>query len=328
MTGPKRFPTEPRALHVVAGVIADARGRILLAQRPPGRALAGLWEFPGGKVEPGETAHAALVRELREELGIRVVVGAPLIAVPQRGQRGALVLDAYHVARFDGVATGLDGQALAWVAPGELARHAMPPADRPIVAALCMPDRYLVTPAPAAHGPGGDAAWLDALRRALGAGIARVQLRWPGHTDAARWAALVEAAAALCRDASAEVLVNGDIALARALGIGVHLRAAQLHGLAARPLPDSLPVAASCHGVDELHAAQRLGCGFAVVGPLRPTASHPGAGGIGWDGFTALREATALPLYAIGGMGPGDIAEGRRHGAQGIAAIRSLWPPW
>ena len=157
------------------------------------------------------------------------------------------------------------------------------------------------------------------------AGIRRVQLRSTG-TDAPHWAALVERAVAQCREAGAEVLLNADIAMAHALGIGVHLRSAQLASLASRPLPDALPVAASCHDLAELHLAEGLGCDFAVVGPLHQTASHPGVPGIGWNAFAALREQVSLPLYAIGGLRADGIAEARRHGAQGIAAIRGLWP--
>jgi 8-oxo-dGTP diphosphatase len=110
------------------------------------------------------------------------------------------------------------------------------------------------------------------------------------------------------------------------LGIGVHLGAEQLSQLDARPLPAGQCVAASCHSVEELQAAQRLGCDFAVVGPLAATASHPGAAPLGWEAFERLREEVPLPLYPIGGLLPAQVAEARRHGGQGIAAIRGLWP--
>jgi 8-oxo-dGTP diphosphatase len=84
-------------------------------------------------------------------------------------------------------------------------------------------------------------------------------------------------------------------------------------------------LAASCHTVEDLIRAQALGCDFVVLGPVLPTASHPGAPGIGWDAFAALRERVSLPIYAIGGLDPGDIGIARRHGGQGIAAIRGLW---
>jgi len=316
------MPDSLRSIHVVAAAIADPRGRILLARRTDGRDLAGLWEFPGGKREPGESAEAALVRELQEELGITVKVGPPLIDVPQQYPDKRLRLDVRHVTSWQGTPRGLEGQALAWVAPEKLSRYPMPPADRPVVAALRQPDRYLVTPEPGAD----DAAWLAGLAQALeSGGIGRMQLRAPTLQAQPRWRQLVIAAVALCRKAGAEVLINSDIELARELGIGVHLRAAQLPGLSARPLATDAVVAASCHDVAELRLAEALGCDFAVVGSVLATASHAGGEVLGWEGFARLRESTSLPIYAIGGLAPANLGQARQHGAQGIAAIRSLW---
>ena len=311
-----------RSIHVVAAVITDARGRILLARRTDGRDLAGLWEFPGGKCEPGESPEQALVRELQEELGITVQVGAALINVPQRYPDKRLRLDVRRVTSWQGTPRGVEGQALAWVAPEKLVRYRMPPADQPVVAMLLQPDRYLVTPEPDAD----DAAWLAGLSAALENGVQRVQLRARSLEGQSRWPLLAGHAVALCRQAGAEVLINGDCELAQALGAGVHLRAAQLHGLSARPLPPELPVAASCHSAEDLQQAGRLELDFAVVGSVLATATHPQATPLGWNGFASLRESTSLPLYAIGGLSPDDIGEARQHGAQGIAAIRALWP--
>jgi 8-oxo-dGTP diphosphatase len=310
------------AVDVVAGVITDARSRILLARRTEGRDLAGLWEFPGGKREPGESPEAALARELHEELGITIDIGAPLIAVPQQYPHKRLRLDVRRIASWRGTPKGLDGQALAWVPPHKLPSYAMPPADRPVVAALLQPDRYLVTPEP----DGDDASWLAALDRALDNGVRRVQLRASARIEQRRWQALVGEAATRCRQASAEVFVNNDAMLAQQFDIGLHLRAEQLAAFEPATWPDGLPLAASCHGVDELQQAERIGCTFAVLGSLRATPTHPGVAGIGWSGFAALREGVSLPLYAIGGLGPDDITQARNHGGQGVAAIRSLWP--
>jgi 8-oxo-dGTP diphosphatase len=311
-----------QVVDVVAGVITDARGRILLARRTEGRDLAGLWEFPGGKREPGESAEAALARELHEELGIAIDIGAPLIAVPQQYPHKRLRLDVRRIASWRGTPKGLDGQALAWVPPHKLPSYAMPPADRPVVAALLQPDRYLVTPEPG----NDDAPWLAALEYALGNGIKRIQLRASSAIEHRRWQALVGKAVTRCREASAEAFVNHDSALAQEAGIGLHLRAGQLAAFEPATWPKELPLAASCHGVDELRQAERIGCTFAVLGSLRATPTHPGLAGIGWSGFSALREGVSLPLYAIGGLGPDDIAQARSHGAQGVAAIRALWP--
>jgi len=313
----------PDRVEVMAAAITDARGRVLLARRTEGRDLAGLWEFPGGKREPGESPEQALVRELHEELGIEVEVGAPLIAVAQRYPHKRLRLDVRSVTRWRGTPRGHEGQALAWVPPDKLPGYAMPPADRPVVAALLQADRYLVTPPPAM--PAADSVWLDTLQRALDNGIRRIQARLPGLDDKRR-RALVTAAAAHCASAGAELLVNGDAALARDLGLGLHLPAARLSELVERPVPADVPLAASCHDEAELRQAEAIGCDFAVLGPVGQTPTHPDAPGIGWPAFEALREHASLPIYAIGGLTPEDIPQGRRHGAQGIAAIRSLWP--
>ena len=120
-----------------AAVLRDPLGRVLLAQRTDDD-HAGLWEFPGGKVEPGETPEAALVRELREELGIDAVVGNPVTCVRMQQPDKQLLLDVREVC-FEGAPRGLEGQALMWVAPSALRDYPMPPADIPVVDALLSP---------------------------------------------------------------------------------------------------------------------------------------------------------------------------------------------
>lgn len=306
-------------------MIRDPRGRILLARRTEGRDLAGLWEFPGGKVEPGESPEAALRRELHEELGIRATVGARVICVPQQYPDKRLVLDVREVSAHAGTPKGLDGQALVWAPPHLLASYPMPPADRPVVAALRQPDRYLITPEPGID----DAEWLAALQRALSAGVKLVQLRMR-HCEPGRWEQLTARAVECCRNAKAEVLINGDLRLGARLACGVHLRSTQLHDSEYRPainehVRSGHLLAASCHTTQDLQRAQELGCGFVVLGPVLSTATHPGADGIGWDAFSQMRENVSLPIYALGGMQASDIAVARNHGAQGIAAITGLW---
>ena len=310
-----------QVLEVVAGVITDRRGRILLSRRTPSQDMPGLWEFPGGKREPGETPEAALARELDEELGIRVQVGPPLMAVPQRYPHKRLRLDVRLVTHWEGTPKGREGQALTWVAADKLSRYSMPPADLPVVAALQMPDSYLVTPLPEGDD---DAGWLQQLDAALRRGVRRVQLRLPGLAPA-RQQTLLHQALLLCRRHGAALLFNGSIETATEAGAGVHLNAVALHAQHSRPVPRHLPLAASCHTAEDLAHAARIDCDWVVLGPVAETASHPGEPGIGWTAFARLRESSALPIYAIGGMQPADIPEARRHGAQGIAAIRSLW---
>ena len=316
------MPSPKRSIHVVAGVITDARGRVLLNRRTGHSDMAGLWEFPGGKREPGETSAQALVRELQEELGIEAEVGEWIMDVPQVYPDKHLILEVRHVRSWKGTPRGREGQAITWVAPDKLSRYSMPPADIPVVAALREPDRYLITPEPADDGAAGQ-RWQDAVRAAVGNGLQRIQLRpGAGHPHART---LVEAVVRAHRG-PVQWLINRDIELAATLGVGVHLSSAQVLQLEARPLPAGQLVAASCHDLAELQAAQRLGCDFAVLGPVQATATHPGAAPMGWPAFAALRAQVALPIYALGGMGADDITVARQHGAQGIAAIRGLWP--
>ncbi|OEY99893.1 MULTISPECIES: Nudix family hydrolase [Stenotrophomonas] len=316
------MPSPRRSIHVVAAVITDARGRILLNRRTENRDMAGLWEFPGGKRETGESSEQALVRELREELGIEAEIGDWIMDVPQAYPDKHLRLEVRHVRSWKGSPRGREGQAITWVAPDKLSRYSMPPADLPVVAALRHPDRYLITPEPDTDEDAAHQDWYARLARALDAGVRRVQLRTP--TSPAR-IQLAEQAVSRHRS-GVQWLLNRDIELARRLGVGVHLSGEQLLQLEARPLPTDQLVAASCHDLPQLQAAQRLGCDFAVLGPVQATSSHPDTAPIGWEAFETLRAQVSLPIYALGGLHPDDITQARRHGAQGIASISALWP--
>jgi 8-oxo-dGTP diphosphatase len=310
-------------VHVCAAVLEDAQGRVLLARRSQGRDLAGAWEFPGGKREPGETPQQALCRELHEELGIRVQAHdcRPLIRVPHAYPHKRIVLDVYRVGAWQGKPRGKEGQALAWTPGYKLGDYAMPAADLPVIAALMQPEHYLLTPATAEPLRG----FAEELRLALAQGARRIQLRMPNldGNDLREYAHL---ARELCAEFGASLLLNANVELAREIGVGVHLRAVQLAAFDARPLAPEFPVAASCHNAAELARAQALGADFVVLGPVQKTPSHPDAKPLGWAAFAALREAVSLPIYAIGGMRVDDLHVARQHGAQGIAGISALWP--
>jgi mutator protein MutT len=128
-------------IHVVAAAVTDADGRVLIAQRPPGKHMAGSWEFPGGKLEPGESRAEGLSRELKEELGITIRCPRPLIRVRHTYPYGEVLIDMWVVSRYDGEPRGLDGQALRWCSQAEFVEVDLLPADKPIVAALRLPER-------------------------------------------------------------------------------------------------------------------------------------------------------------------------------------------
>lgn len=315
-------PESRRApLRVAAAVIVGPDGRILISRRPDHVHQGGLWEFPGGKVEPGEGIEAALGRELHEELGIEVRHARPLIRVHHDYGDRAVLLDVWRVEAFSGEPHGREGQPVTWVAPELLSDYAFPAANTPILRAASLPDRYLITPEPDAD----EGIFLARLEAALARGVTLVQFRCRRRTGAA-WRDLAARTIELTHRHRARVLLNGEPALAAELGAdGAHLTARRLMACRERPLAGGYWLGASCHNTGELAQAQAIGADFAVLSPVLPTPSHPDAVPLGWEEFHRLTDPCAIPVYALGGMTSADLDTAWRHGAQGIAAIRTLW---
>jgi 8-oxo-dGTP diphosphatase len=311
----------PVRVHVAAAAIFDDQGRVLISQRPAHVHQGSLWEFPGGKLEPGETAMDALHREVHEELGISLQAARPLIRVVHDYSDKAVLLDVWRVDEFTGTPAGCEGQAIEWVNVGNLRDYPFPAANIPIIKAVSLPDCYLITPEP---GP-DRSRFLQTLARVLAGGISLVQLR-ARQLSAQDQRTLVAESLPLCRQAGARLLVNAEPALAVETGVdGVHLTSKRLRDLSARPLGDEYLVAASCHTQEDVLHAGALGLDFIVVSPVQQTASHPYAELLGFDGLWRLTEQAPLPVYALGGMQLSDRDAVFRHGAQGIAAISGLW---
>ena len=213
-----------RTVHVVAGVLFDASGRVLVARRPGGTHLAGLWEFPGGKLAPGESREAGLARELAEELGVRTLAASPLIWVEHRYPDREVVLDVWRVESYSGTPYGREGQPIAWRDVRSLDAEDFPPADVPVLAALQLPRRYLVTPE-----PGDDwSAFLDRLAVRVAEGFELIQLR-AKSLEEPELIDLGARAASICRRGGARLLVNANREVARRCGAhGVHLTSERL----------------------------------------------------------------------------------------------------
>ncbi|CAK0744957.1 8-oxo-dGTP diphosphatase [Gammaproteobacteria bacterium] len=310
-----------KALRVAVGVLQDAFGRVFLCRRPPGGHLAGLWEFPGGKLEPGETLEAGLARELSEELGIRVFASEPLIRLPYHYPDRSVVLEVHRILDYEGTPHGREGQPCGWHRIEDLVLDELPPADAPILAAIQLPPTYVIT----GEDPGQPEAFLARLDATLARGTRLVQLRAHGLDDPA-YQTLASAALTCCRRYGARLLLNRDREAVRTVGAdGQHLTHRRLWTLSERPLPRTLWVGASCHNAADLEKARSLGLDYALLSPVLPTASHPEASPLGWDDFARLVATAGLPVYALGGMTPEDIDIARHHGGQGIATLRAGW---
>lgn len=308
-------------VRVAAAVLLRGDGQVLLAQRPPGKAYAGYWEFPGGKLEAGETPAAALARELHEELGITVRRASPWLVQEFVYPHAHVELHFFRVFEWEGELVGHDGQAFAWQTPGRYTMAPLLPANTRILAALELPPLYAITHAEAM----GEAAFLARAERAFAAGLRLVQLR-DKTLPMPRRSALAAALLPLAQRCGARVLWNGTAEEARAAACdGVHWTAATL--AAAHERPRDLVVAASCHSHADLVRAGALELDFAVLGPVAPTPTHPQASPLGWDGFRRCIAGTRLPVYALGGLCREDLRAAIDHGAHGVALMRGAWLP-
>lgn len=306
-------------LDVSAAVIEQADGRYMLGQRAEATFYPGYWEFPGGKVEAGETPRQAIIRELHEELGIFVRRADPWLRRTHAYEHAHVNLHFFRVREWSGELINHVHAALAWQYPGEQRVAPMLPANGPVLAALALPPLYAITHAAEI----GVAAQLVALRRALDHGLRLVQLREPALPAAER-RSFYRTAIAICHEVGAQVLINSDVTLAIELGAdGVHLSSAALRALSSRPAVYLL--AGSCHTSDDLEHATHLGCDFAVLGPVCATLTRTGAAPFGWDGFAARVAVPPLPTFALGGVAATDLDRARLAGAHGVAGIRGFW---
>ena len=304
---------------VAAAVLTEPDGRVLLAQRPAGKPYAGYWEFPGGKVEPGESLMAALARELHEELGIVVTRACRWITRVFEYPHATVRLNFFRVFEWQGTPHPHEGQLFSWQLPDAVEVTPLLPANFPIVKALTLPSVLGISHAESL----GVDSFLARLDVALANGLRLIQLRDKTLPDEAR----LHLARETVRRAhlhGARVLVNGPPDLARAAGAdGVHLDSSAAAKLTARP--DSEWVGVSCHDSTELAHAAALGVDFALLSPVLPTLTHPGAATLGWETFSALAAASPIPLYGLGGLGRDDVALAQSHGAHGVALLRGAW---
>lgn len=307
-----------RPIEVAAAVIERADGSFLMARRPEGKAYAGWWEFPGGKLEAGETAHDALRRELREELGIEVTHAFPWLNRAFVYPHAHVLLRFFRVTGWHGEPHPHEGQALAWTRAEQPQVTPILPANGPILRGLGLPLEYAVSDLAAL----GEAAFLRALDARLRGGLRLLQLR-EKQLDTENWRRLAREVAARCREFGARLLLNGDTALAAELGAGVHLASGQL--MAATSRPDLEWVGASCHNPAELGRAAELELDLVVLSPVLPTASHPGAETLGWPRFAEWVADYPLPVFALGGLGLDDLEIARAHGAHGVALKSQAW---
>jgi 8-oxo-dGTP diphosphatase len=306
-----------KIVQVAAAVITRPDGQFLLGQRGPDTVYSGYWEFPGGKVETGETPRMALIRELDEELGIAVQTCHPWLVREHVYEHAHVILHFFAVTQWRGEPRLNVHSAMRWQRADQLAVSPMLPANGPILKALRLPRIMGITHA----GEIGENDQYARLNHALDQGLRLVQVREPA-LDAQAQTRFAKTVSDRCAQTGALCLINTNVALATKAS-GLHLPARVLMQTPARP--DVEWVGASCHTRAELEHAAQLGLDYAVLGNIKATASHPDRAGLGWSAFEQLTTGLPLPVFAIGGLRDTDLPEACSHGAHGIAMIRGAW---
>lgn len=310
-------------LQVAVGVVKNPEGKILISLRHAALHQGGLWEFPGGKIEASETADSALARELKEELNISVTAATPLITINHQYPDRSVQLNVFSVDQFSGEAKSCEGQPFKWVTPAELDHYTFPAANRPIITAAKLPHHYAIL------DDADEASLLPNLQKILNKGAKLIQARLK-TLPTATVAAFIEQAYPLCKQQQAVLLMNSAVEYPAELD-GIHLTSHHLmalrpcsgQALSTRPKNNKW-LAASCHNLEQLQHAQKIGVDFVVLAPVLATQTHPDAASLGWEQFTDLVAQVNLPVYALGGMSRSLLATARRSGGQGIAAIRAF----
>ncbi|MDX2422332.1 MAG: Nudix family hydrolase [Amphritea sp.] len=327
-----------KLIHVAAAAIFNESGELLIALRNSKQHQGGLWEFPGGKVESGESARDALARELHEELGITIDLAAtrPLIQVPYHYPDKSVLLDVFRVNRFSGEAYGREGQPLKWIRLSELPNYQFPAANKPIVNALLLPNAMAITPEfstePLLESGQVSESCLTELADQYGRFVAQatlngadaIMLRAKHLTDSVQLALYTQLAE---RFKSLPIIWNTSIETANGAGVpAIHLSSDRLQQLD-RQGPDSCDLfsgrwlGASCHSLEQIQQAERVGVDYITLSPVQQTPSHPDTAPLSWDKFAQLVNQSRLPVYALGGVSLDDLEKTIDVGGQGIAAI-------
>jgi 8-oxo-dGTP diphosphatase len=305
-------------IDVAASIVRAPDGRVLMAERTPGQLSPGFWELPGGKIDAGESAQQAAVRELEEEIGIRALSLTPWIKYEHPFRLRRLRLHYFKVDKWVGTPHGREGQRVAWIDPGSPAVAPILPSVERVLDALALPPLYAVC----RSGDYRDAsALIERMAVAVRQGLRLLQLRAP-HFAPDQRVALARRMNSIVAPSGGRVLLVGSALEARRAGLtGVHTTAAELQRLSSRP-PVKLWLC-SCHDAADLARAIRLGADAAVVSPVLDSAAHSDRAPLGWEGFKRLCANAPMPLYAQGGIDASHLRTAQEAGAIGIATALS-----
>lgn len=309
-------------IHVAVGVIfSPDKKQVLITKRKAHQHLAGLWEFPGGKVEKDENFLSALKRELDEELGIDVILASHLTTISHNYPDRDVLLDVWQIDKWFGEPASREDQELAWVDIDKLSHYDFPEANKHITQTLLLPPVYLISPQTyESHDE-----FLQTIEQCFKAGLKLFQLRLELKKEP-EYSNLIKELSSLAKKYSVNLILNGDPSYLKKYNInGIHLKARQLFEYSERPVDEDFILGASCHNEKELLQAEKLNVNYAFLSPVKKTQSHSDHHPLSWKNFRKIREKVKFPVYALGGMSLSDKKIARSYNAHGIALISGIW---
>lgn len=301
---------------IAMGIVKNEAGEIFITRRHKNLHQGNLWEFPGGKVELNETLESALARELKEEIGIDVIIAMPLINFRHAYADKTVHLHVFEITNYSKKPQSLLGQESAWVKTTNLENYSFPAANRAILTALRLPPFYAIL-----NDDCDDL--LEKLKHLLSQKITLIQARLKNLPEPTV-REFLSIAYPLCQAQSTLLLINSGVKKAVEMpSDGVHLTSHDLLKLETRPT-NSRWLSASCHNQIELQHAQKIGVDFVVLAPILKTQTHLNANPLGWEIFEQWVSECSLPVYALGGVTKKNLNTVKKLGGQGIAGIRTF----
>jgi len=317
-------------IHVVAAIIVKNDNQYLIAKRPVDTHQGNLWEFPGGKVEPGEQAFSALQRELKEELDIEIHSAQAFLQIKHVYPDKNIFLDIYKVYDYSGEEKPKASQEIRWVEGRDIKAYDFPQANQLIVDALLLPEVVAITTA-------------DVLQQTIAQNIQQIVSRNINvilFRDYAKSdTQYLHTARVLNEEFKNRLSNTGQWGLSQGIMInrpelmqkheeeflGLHLNSENLKAFSQRPISNEKILSASCHNQQEISLAEKLSCDFVFLAPVLKTNSHPEKKTLGWSTSEQLVRASKLPVILLGGLSMDDLSTAKTIGALGIAGISSFW---
>lgn len=306
----------------VAIGILQRDGEVCLSLRQKHQHLADLWEFPGGKMEAGESAEQALQREFQEELGVETGQWRKLMVVPWHYEAVSVRLHVYTTGDFSGEPHGNEGQLVEWCPMNQLHNRSFPDANKGILLALKLPTTFLTI-----GGFEDDDDCLKRFESALKNGVRLAQFKSKGLAEKA-FVELAKKLILLAHEYDAKLLLNADPEVLKSLpeADGIQLSSSQAKNYRKRPIAENKLFSVSTHSLSDMESAMEIEADILQLSPIKYTSAHPDIDPIGWQGMVEMIDEVAIPVYALGGMKLEDVEEATANGAQGVVLTKGLWP--